>query len=548
MNRFRKLTLVAAAVVAPVLVGGFVLQDRATQDGARLFDQVLSLVSDRFVDTVDNAALYEKAARGLVQELEDPYSELLTPKQLQRFSTNSTGRYGGIGMRIEDQDGAIVVVQVFPNTPAEGAGIQEGDRIVIVDTASTRGWTTERVSNALLGTPGTQVSVKFARPGVPELISHRFTRATIHIPAVPYALLLDSKIGYVPLQSFNESAGEELESNVDRLLKSGANGIIIDLRGNPGGILDQGLAVADIFLDDRDEIASVRGRGMMSQQFVAKGKAKMPNMPLVVLVDGYTASASEIVAGALQDHDRALVVGTTSFGKGLVQTVFPLEGGYALKLTTAKWFTPSGRSIQKDRKNSETQLLASGGRPGDTTAAARRAGDPRLSRDEVPDSLETDAVKKNRPVFRSDGGRIVYGGGGITPDVIIPDDTVTTREQEFLKAIGPKSPQVRIALWNYAQELKPQVSSPSFQVRGEWREEFYRRLVAAKVDVDKQMYDAARPTIDKWLSHFVTRFAFGDSAAARREVSDDPQLQRALELLKRGSTQKDLFSVARAVR
>lgn len=545
MNRFRKLSLIAV-VVAPALVGGFVIQDRATRDGARLFDQVLSLVADRFVDTVDNAALYEKAARGLVEELEDPYSELLTPKQLQRFSTNSTGRYGGIGMRIEDQDGVITVVQVFPNTPAETAGIQEGDRIVQVDTASTRGWTTEQVSNALIGTPGTQVSVRFVRPGVSEVISHRLTRATIHIPAVPYALLLENKIGYIPLQSFNESAGEELETSVDQMLKAGANGIIIDLRGNPGGILDQGLAVADIFLDGGHEIASVRGRGMMSQQFVAKGKPKMPNMPLVVLVDGYTASASEIVAGALQDHDRALVVGTTSFGKGLVQTVFPLEGGYALKLTTAKWFTPVGRSIQKDRKE-ETQLLASGARPGDTTAAARV--NPTGQREDVPpDSLETDAVKKTRPVFRSDAGRIIYGGGGITPDVIIPDDTVTSREQEFLRAIGPKSPQVRIALWNYAQDLKSRVTSPTFQVQSEWREEFYRRLIAAKVEVDKQLFDAARPTIDKWLSHFVTRFAFGDSAAARREIPDDPQLLRAIELMKKGNTQKDLFAVARASR
>ena len=546
MNRFRKLTLIAA-VAAPALVGGFVIQDRAARDGARLFDQVLSLVADRFVDTVDNATLYEKAARGLVEELDDPYSELLTPKQLQRFSTNSTGRYGGIGMRIEDQDGVITVVQVFPNTPAEAAGIQEGDRIVQVDTASTRGWTTEQVSNALIGTPGTQVSVRFIRPGVSEVIQHRLTRATIHIPAVPYALVLDNKIGYIPLQSFNESAGEELETSVDQLLKAGASGIILDLRGNPGGILDQGLAVADIFLDGGDEIASVRGRGMMSQQFVAKGKPKMPNMPLVVLVDGYTASASEIVAGALQDHDRALVVGTTSFGKGLVQTVFPLEGGYALKLTTAKWFTPSGRSIQKDRKDDAAELLASGGRPGDTTAAARMTS-ARRQDESVPDSLETDAVKKNRPMYRSDAGRIVYGGGGITPDVIIPDDTVTSREQEFLKQIGPKSPQVRIALWNYAQELKARVSEPSFQVRPEWREELYRRLLAAKVDVDKQLFDAARPTVDKWISHFVTRFAFGDSAAARREVPDDPQLQRAMELMKKGSTQKDLFAVARASR
>ena len=532
MPSFRKSALVAT-VALPIAVGGFVLQERATRDGARLFDQVLMLVSDRFVDTVDASALYEKAARGLVQQLNDPYSELFTPKQLQRFSTTSTGRYGGIGMQIEDQQGNITVVRVFPHTPAEGAGIQEGDRIIGVDTQVTRGWTTSQVSDALMGQPGTKVRVRFARPGVAQPIEQNFTRATIHIPAVPFTLILDGKVGYIPLQTFNETATDELEAGLNKLLKDGARGFIIDIRGNPGGILDQGLAVADLFLDNGEEIASVRGRQGAVQRFAARGRDVIPEVPLVVLTDGYSASASEIVAGALQDHDRALVVGTTSFGKGLVQTVFNLDGGYALKMTTAKWFTPSGRSIQKERK-------------AENVASSTAAGTPPVAED-VPDSLETESVKKSRPAYRSDAGRVVYGGGGITPDVIIAEDTATTPEQEFAKAIAPKAPLARAALYDLGLDLKGKVQ-PNFTVPSQWREDYFRRLTSAGVQIDRKQYEAAAPLVDRWISGMVARLAFGDSTAFRRSIPEDPQLTRAIDLLKRGTTQKDLFAVARASR
>jgi carboxyl-terminal processing protease len=321
MPNLRRIALIVA-ITLPVLAGGWVLQDRPTRDSARLFDQVLSLVSDRFVDTLRSPALYEKAARGLVQELNDPYSELFTPAQSERFATSSTGRYGGIGMQIEQQQGNIVVVRVFPNTPAERAGVVEGDRIVGVGDSSTRGWSTSAVSEALTGPPGTKVSARFARPGVTQPIDHRFTRALIHVPAVPYALLLEGNVGYVPLQTFSEAASEEVTQAVEDLRKRGARSLILDLRNNPGGILDQALSVSDLFLKEGQEIASVRARQGKEQKFVAQQRFRITDMPLVVLVNGYSASASEIVSGALQDHDRALVVGTTSFGKGLVQSVF----------------------------------------------------------------------------------------------------------------------------------------------------------------------------------------------------------------------------------
>jgi carboxyl-terminal processing protease len=521
--------LLIGALALPLVAGGFALQDRTTRDGARLFDQVMSLVSDRFVDTVNNAELYEKAARGLVQQLNDPYSELLTPRQMERFQGTSSGRYGGVGMQIENQAGAITVVKVFPHTPAERAGVVEGDRIVGVDTASTRGWSVQQVSDALTGRPGTRVRARFMRPGVPQVIEHTLTRAEINVPAVPYTLMLDGQVGYIALQSFNEHATSELQASVERLTRQGARSIVLDLRGNPGGILEQGLNVADLFLREGQQIASIRGRQGMNQTFNARQRQHYPDMPLVVMLNGYSASASEIVAGALQDHDRALVVGNTSFGKGLVQSVYQLQGGYALKLTTAKWFTPAGRTIQKER-------VADPGVAGDDEGMPE------------PDSLETAADVQDRPVYRSTGGRVLRGGGGITPDVVVPEDTNTTAEQEFARAVAPKAGIVRATLYTYGLELRETVRSPNFTVRPEWRDEYFRRLAAAGVQMDRRQYDAAAPMIDRMIGDQVARFAFGDSTAFRRQLPSDPQMMRALEMLRRSQTQRDLFTMAQASR
>jgi carboxyl-terminal processing protease len=528
MSRLRTAALLGV-IALPIVIGGAAIERQSTRDGAHVFDQVLSLVSDRFVDTLQQNQLFEKAARGLVQQLDDPYSELYTPAQLKRFSTIATGKYGGIGMQIEQQEGAIVVVRVFDHTPAEQAGVAEGDHIVGIDTASTRGWTSQQVSDVLVGTIGTKVKVKFARPGIASPIEHAFTRAEIHVPAVPYALMLDNKVAYVPLQQFSENSAAELRGNVSRLLREGAKGIVLDLRNDPGGILDQGLDIADLFLGPGQTIASVRTRQGPPQVFTTHGGQHIGDVPLVVLVDGYSASASEIVTGALQDHDRALVVGTTSFGKGLVQTVFPLDGGWAMKLTTGKWYTPSGRSIQKNRKHIDPDSAAG-------TIAAE---------DAKPDSLEQDSVKKHRPIYKSDAGRTIYGGGGVTPDIIVPEDTVTTAEQEFAKAIAPKFPALRGVLYSYSFELKDHVTR-DFTVKPEWRDEFYKRLEAAKILTDRKQYDAATPLVNRWLSQQVARLAFGDSTAFRRTIPDDPQLRKALEVLRKGQTQKDLFSIARA--
>ena len=532
---------VAGLALLPLVAGGFIVESRSARDGARLFDQVLMLVGDRFVDTVTTAQLYEKAAVGLVRELKDPFSELLPPKEYQSFSRTTNGRYGGIGMLIEDQQGKITVSRVFPHTPAEGAGILEGDRIIFIDTAVVNGWKLDQVSNALIGTPGTTVNVKFARPGVAEPIAVKFKRAIITVPAVQYAIMLDGNIGYIPLQQFSESASEDVAAAITRLNRQGAKGFVFDLRDNGGGILAEALEITNLFLKDRQEIVSVRGRVEAPETYVTRGNPLLPNTPLVILTDGGSASASEIVAGALQDHDRALIVGTTTYGKGLVQTVFPLNGGWHLKLTTAKWYTPSGRSIQKERK-----LLADG-----RFVEVQPDSAPRTATGKPGDSLETEAMKKTRPIFRSDAGRIVYGGGAITPDVIVNEDTLTSAEQHFAKAIAPKSQPYFITLSEYALSLKNTVK-PGYRFNPAWHDEFYRRLDSAgvftiegKPKVTKAEFDAAARLVDRALDQRIARFAFGDSTAKRRDLHLDAPLRRALEILRKGQTQKDLFVVAK---
>ncbi|HEY6220073.1 MAG TPA: S41 family peptidase, partial [Gemmatimonadaceae bacterium] len=483
MSRFRKLALTGALIAVPLVGGGFLLQSRSASEGPVLLEQVLQLVSGRYVDTLTDSKLFEKAAHGLVRELNDPYSELLAPKDVKQFNTRTGGRYGGIGMLIEDHEGSITINKVYRNTPAEAAGVHEGDRILQVDTLSTRGWSLSQVSDYLTGTPGTKVNVRFGRPGVGAPIDFQFTRAVIHVPAVPFTLVF-GKVGYLPLEVFNENAADEVQAGIKKLTAEGVKGIVLDLRENPGGILDQSLDISKMFLKQGQRILSVRGRAD-STDYDSDRAPIVPTLPLVVLTDPYTASASEIVAGALQDHDRAVILGETSFGKGLVQSVYTLDGGYALKLTTAKWYTPSGRSIQRPRKIIDGRIV-----------------------DDGPDTNETENTKRNRPAFKSDAGRVVYGGGGIAPDLIVDNDTLTVAEQQFVKAIAPKSQDFYLTLYGYGLDLSKQVR-PGFTVQPEWRDEFFSRLKAKGVIVDRTIYDGAQRYVDRTLGDRIARFAGG---------------------------------------
>jgi carboxyl-terminal processing protease len=460
----------------------------------------------------------------------------LAPKDVKAFNNRTGGRYGGLGMLIEQRpDKSIAVVTVYPNTPAEAGGIREGDRIIMVDTLSTAGWNISQVSDFLTGTPGTKVNATFARAGVATPIKSTFTRAIIHVPAIPFTLLLGPdpscatpaakasvcKVGYIPLQAFNENAADNLLTALKDLRQQGVKGFVIDERGNPGGILDQSLSIANMFLQEGQEIASMKGRDASQEQhFKAKGAPVSATQPLIVLTNDNTASASEIVAGALQDHDRALVLGQTSFGKGLVQSVYTLDGGYALKITTAKWFTPSGRSIQRPRKFVNGQFI-----------------------EDMPDSNETETSKKARPAFKSDAGRTVFGGGGITPDVIVQEDTFTTSEQQLARALAPKGQEVRTVIDDYATQLAKTVT-PTYTVQPAWLDDVFKRFQSANIPVDRKQFDAGSRYVSQFLDARIAHFAFGDSTAKRRRLQDDAPLRRAVALIDRASTQRDLFAAA----
>ena len=514
----------ASLLLIPLVAGGFLLQKGPLPATPRLFDQVISIVASRYVDSLQGGAIFEKAAHGLVRELNDPYSELLAPKQNDEFNRSVGGRYGGVGMLLEEQKTtgmtSVVVSRVFPHTPAEEGGVREGDRLIQVDTLSVVDTKIDKVSDALRGIAGTTVRVTFARPGVSEPVRLAFKRAVIHVPAVAFSTMLGDKVGYIPLQTFNENAAEEVEAAAAKLVAEGARGIVLDLRDNGGGIVDQSLAVSSLFLKRGQSIVNVRSRNAAEEVARASGDRLVEQPPMVVLTDGGSASASEIVAGALQDHDRALVVGTTSFGKGLVQSVFPLDGGYALKITTGKWYTPSGRSIHRERT-----VLPDG-------------------RFETrPDSLETEAEKRERPKYSSDAGRTVYGGGGITPDLIVPDDTLSTAEQDFLKSVAPKAQAFVTVLNQYAFELKGSAAR-DFTVTPAWRTELRRRLGTAGVTIDAKYEPAATTILDRELDRRVARLVLGDAGARRRSLADDQQLARAVGLLAAASSQEQLFAAA----
>jgi carboxyl-terminal processing protease len=532
MSRHRT-TFAAALLLIPIVAGGFLLQEPPNRANARLFEQVLSLLSRQYVDTLQSGDLMARAAKGLVKELQDPYTELFSPRESEDFARGTNGRYGGTGMLLEEEDERIVTVQrVFPNTPADDAGVREGDRIIAIGDSSANGWGLSKVSDRLRGAPGSLVAVTFARLGVPAPIRLTFTRREVHVPAVPYSTVINGT-GYIPLQTFNENATEEVEAAVKQVLAQGARGLVLDLRENGGGIVEQALGVSTLFLKDSQEIVSVRARGAADEISRAAGAHVADGVPLVVLTDGGTASAAEIVAGALQDQDRALVLGATTYGKGLVQSLYALDGGYSLKLTTGKWYTPSGRSIHRERRITDDGRVLEG-----------RLVDGRII-EGADDSVETEQSRTRRPKFKSAGGRVVYGGGGIVPDFLVHEDTISTLEQEFLRSVATKGQQIRTVLQQYSLELRERVR-PGFAPSPAWAVELRRRLHAAGVIIEPKYDSVAAVMLGGELDRRVARRAFGDAEAKKRTLGEDRALQRAIDLLRRSRSQAELLRTASA--
>lgn len=517
----RSRTISAGVLLLISLVTGGWLLERGTRSGAapteaeaaRLFENVFGHVAQHYVDSLGEPAMYRMAVDGMLYELEDPYTSLLAPDKLGRLNETTSGNYAGIGIQADVRDGWIVVIAPTPGSPAERAGIQPGDRIVEVDGRTTQGWTLEEASQSFRGRPGTSVALRIERPGMVASVPLTLTRRPLHQSAVRRVAMLPNGVGYIDLKAFSDSSERELARSVNALLSRGAKSLILDLRSNPGGLLEQGTAVADLFLGPGQKIVSLRGRvPEANRDYTDSTSQKWPRLPLTVLVDEKSASAAEIVAGALQDHDRGLIVGEATYGKGSAQSLVPLGAVGGLKITTARWYTPSGRSISRQ-----------------------------LYRDE-----DDSSPQHTRTRYRTSSGRIVSDGGGITPDVVESDSVFSQGVRDLQTALGRKVAQFRDAVTDYALSLKANgsVDSQQFAVTREMLDQVWKRMLARGIVMDRSIYEESAPVVSQLLVYDIARYVFGPEAEFKRRVANDRAIKTALELATGVSTQQGLLQKA----
>ena len=526
-------------LVVALITGGWFLQRGVEQEAnvylqARLFQEVLDHVTERYVDPVDRSGLVGSAIEGVLDELNDPHTSFIDAETWDgfRFRSGAEADYGGVGLEIQNRDGWVTVITPLPGGPALRAGIRAGDRIIEVEGASAEDWETDQAASLLRGSPGTDVSLRIDRPGVDEPIPFTLTRAVIELLSVPFATVVDEGVAYIPLQVFSETSGDEVRGAIERLQKEGMTSLILDLRGNPGGLLEEGVGVADLFLTKGAPILETRGRASgQNQNFGAVNPEMVPGLPVVVLVNESSASASEIVAGALQDHDRALVLGTRTYGKGSVQTLYRLSGGNILRLTTARWYTPVGRSIQIVR---DEQAEDAAGQ-----SSALGLGGERVLK----------ATPEEGPTVESFGGRTLYGGGGITPDLVVLPDTLSAREQGAVQRLFRSAGAFATAAFNHAVSYvqdHPDLAT-GFALTPADLDRFYRTLIDEhEIVLDESDFVTAVRFVTLRLERQIALQAWGDEGAFQHTRRSDRQLNDAIEILKQADTPEALFTLAAA--
>jgi carboxyl-terminal processing protease len=506
----RGIILLTAVLAISALLGGwFGPTVRATaagssdmQDSVKSFTRVLSIVERNYADPVDvDKAIYDGAIPGMLRVL-DPHSNFFDPRQYALFREEQQGKYYGVGMTVQGRDNQTIVLAPFVGSPAYKAGIRPGDVILKVDGKACTGLTTTEVADMLKGAKGTTVHISLGREGWDKPIDVTVVRDEIPRPGVEYFTMAKPGIGYVRVSTFNETTDNDLAEALKQLDASKLDGLIIDLRNNGGGLLNQAVGMADMFLDKNEIVVSHRGRSSSEKRYYALRGNQGIEVPLIVLINGQSASASEIVAGSIQDHDRGLIVGETSFGKGLVQTQYPLSEDTALLLTTARYYTPSGRLIQRDYKNISLYDYHYNPKP-------PRAPEVKLT----------------------DSGRQVFGQGGITPDDAVPAPKLNDFEQSLLRrgVFYPFPQGVGDFVRHYLGE-KPEISK-DFVADDAVITQFRKYL-------DLQHIKFTEPDIQdnlawiKWkIKREVFTTVFGLNDGYKVELQEDPQLQKAEELI-----------------
>jgi carboxyl-terminal processing protease len=520
MRRYRPLPAVVFAIVVSAIVGGFfgrsaLATDDSLPDHYKTFAAAVTAIENNYVDKVDSEALITSSIRGMLGTL-DPHSSYFTPREYAQMRERQQGTYYGIGVSIQVFDGDVTAMNVFEGSPAYKKGIRRGDILANVEGEDAKGWTVEQAQRKLRGPKGTVVNVGVKRRGYEEMIKFQLVRDEVYIPTVPAYFMVDSTTGYIRMQDFGENTDRDVKHALRELSSKGMRRLLFDVRGNPGGPLDQAIKVSNEFLPRGKMIVYTRGRVPNSDQdYRATEDSEYTDIPMVVLANRNSASASEIFTGALQDHDRAYIVGETTFGKALVQSVYRISGGAGLALTTAHYYTPSGRLIQRPWDETFDEYLSYTQRDQDTNK-------PHNASD----------------LKRTDSGRPVYSGGGIEPDKFVAGQVEGFNPTTFGRMLNSRQ-----EFETYAQKFTAEgdrrieqaatgrrIVSPNFTVDDAMLNEFREQLKDRKVKMDENAFKKDIDFIRAMIRYRIDEAVFGIASARQHLIMVDPQAQVAITM------------------
>lgn len=479
----------------------------------QLFSEVLQKLKQNYVTELSDEELIEAAINGMLNST-DPHTNFFTKEKFQDFTTDTKGSFGGLGIQIDKIGDYITVVSPMEGTPAYRMGITAGDRIIKVDGESIVGVSTDESIKKMRGDVGSTVIITISRPGIPEPIDFTIIRDIIKVKSIPYSFKLDNGVGYIRISQFNQNTSGELRESLGELETAGIRGLIIDLRFNPGGLLDQAVDTVNEFIGFNKLVVETKGRTRQDAIYT-RFRTKERNYPIVVLVNEASASASEIFAGSLQDWDKGLVVGKTTFGKGSVQQLLPLSGGNGMKVTTSYYYIKSGRCIHK---MSNDKLLSG----------------KSLSKDE----LKKEDEDNHHKIYYTAKGRKVYGGGGITPDIELESDLMTLFGMELRR---------KNVFFNYAMDYlleHDRSISENPTISNAMMQDFLSYVRKQDISYTQADLDSTYSFIESSLKSDLVRKVHGDLAAYKISISQDRQLQEAIALFNRFENLEEMFQYA----
>lgn len=538
MRKRISLTAVMVLVVVCLMAGAMLnslISNDTIRDQTIKFQDVLGLTVKNYVEDVDTQKLTESAINGMLGQL-DPHSVYIPASQLQRVQEEFQGSFEGVGIEFQVLNDTLLVVAAIPGGPSEALGIQSGDKIVKINDTSSVGITQELVPKKLRGPKGTRVKVSILRAGMKDPLEFEITRDKIPLYTVDASFMVTPEVGYIRVTRFAATTHDEFVQGVSKLRTEGMKRLILDLRGNAGGFLEQAFKIGDELMPQGRKIVYTKGRQPQSDdEYVSSGGGRFQDVSLILLVNSGSASASEIVAGAVQDWDRGLIVGETTFGKGLVQRQYDLRDGSAVRITTARYYTPSGRLIQrpwgKDRAKYAREVI---------------------DREETEgENITHDAEKDStRPVFKTMGGRKVYGGGGITPDYLVKSDrlneyTVQLFGRQVFLQYADKYADLHSAdlKSDYGKEITKFVKE--FAVDDDMVQGILAVAKAKGIEFKKDLFEKDKKYVTDYTRAYIARRLWGNEGWSRVILEDDTQFKKALSLFPEAERINKNLSVAK---